>query len=90
MVQVTTDNKNRAASEVRSIFTKHGGNLAGAGAVMFQFHHCGQILVRRETVAEDRLMELALEAGADDVSRVTRATSCAAKRRPLIGCSTRS
>lgn len=67
VVQVTTDNKNRAASEVRSIFAKHGGNLAGSGAVMFQFLHCGQFLVARDTVAEDRLMEIALEAGADDV-----------------------
>lgn len=67
VVQVTTDNKNRAASEIRSLFTKHGGNLAGSGAVMFQFLHCGQFLVARETVAEDRLMEIALEAGADDI-----------------------
>jgi DNA-binding regulatory protein, YebC/PmpR family len=67
VVQVTTDNKNRAASEIRSVFTKHGGNLAGSGAVMFQFLHCGQFLVARETVAEDRLMEVALEAGADDI-----------------------
>jgi YebC/PmpR family DNA-binding regulatory protein len=67
VVQVTTDNKNRAASAVRSLFTKHGGNLAGSGAVMFQFIHCGQILVARDTVAEDRLMEIGLEAGADDI-----------------------
>jgi len=67
VVQVTTDNKNRAASEVRSLFAKHGGNLAGSGAVMFQFLHCGQILVARDTLAEDRLMEIALETGADDI-----------------------
>jgi YebC/PmpR family DNA-binding regulatory protein len=67
IVQVTTDNKNRAASEVRSLFTKHGGNLAGSGAVMFQFLHCGQILVARDTIAEERLMEIGLEAGADDI-----------------------
>ena len=67
VVQVTTDNKNRAASEVRSLFTKHGGNLAGSGAVMFQFLHCGQILVARDTIAEERLMEIGLEAGADDI-----------------------
>lgn len=67
VVQVTTDNKNRAASEVRSIFAKHGGNLAGSGAVMFQFLHCGQFLVARDAIAEDSLMEIALEAGADDV-----------------------
>lgn len=67
IVQAATDNKNRAASEVRSIFAKHGGNLAGSGAVMFQFSHCGQFLIARETIGEDALMELALEAGADDV-----------------------
>ncbi len=67
VVQVTTDNKNRAASELRSVFTKAGGNLAGSGAVMFQFLHCGQFLVARDSIAEDRLMEIALEAGADDV-----------------------
>ena len=67
IVQVTTDNKNRAASEVRSLFTKHGGNLAGSGAVMFQFLHCGQILVARDTIAEERLMEIGLKAGADDI-----------------------
>ena len=67
VVQVTTDNKNRAASAVRSMFAKNGGNLAGSGAVMFQFIHCGQILVARESATEERLMELALEAGAEDV-----------------------
>ncbi len=67
IVQVTTDNKNRAASTLRSIFTKFGGNLAGAGAVAFQFQHLGQFLVAREKANEDALMELALETGADDV-----------------------
>jgi YebC/PmpR family DNA-binding regulatory protein len=67
IVQVTTDNKNRAASELRSIFTRFGGNLAGAGAVAFQFQHLGQFLIAREKSAEDALMEIALDAGADDV-----------------------
>ncbi len=67
IVKVTTDNKNRAASELRNVFTKHGGNLAGSGAVMFQFLHAGQFLIAKDVVAEDRLMEIALEAGADDV-----------------------
>ena len=67
IVKVTTDNKNRAASELRSVFTKHGGNLAGSGAVMFQFLHAGQFLIAKDTATEDRLMEVALEAGADDV-----------------------
>ena len=67
IVKVTTDNKNRAASEVRSVFTRFGGNLAGAGAVAFQFLHAGQFLVAKEGVTEDALMEVALEAGADDI-----------------------
>ncbi|MFA5056561.1 MAG: YebC/PmpR family DNA-binding transcriptional regulator [Opitutaceae bacterium] len=67
IVQVTTDNKNRAASEVRSVFTRFGGNLAGAGAVLFKFQHCGQFLLSKDKATEDALVELALEAGADDV-----------------------
>jgi len=67
IVQVTTDNKNRAASEVRSVFTRYGGNLAGAGAVLFKFQHLGQILIGKDQAGEDALMEIALDAGADDV-----------------------
>ncbi|HEY9247573.1 MAG TPA: YebC/PmpR family DNA-binding transcriptional regulator, partial [Rariglobus sp.] len=67
VVKVTTDNKNRAAADLRSLFTKSGGNLAGTGAVMFQFLHAGQFLIAKDAAAEDRLMEVALEAGADDV-----------------------
>jgi YebC/PmpR family DNA-binding regulatory protein len=67
VIKVTTDNKNRAAADVRSYFNEFGGNLAGSGAVAFQFTYAGQILVGRETVAEDRLMDLALDAGADDI-----------------------
>ena len=67
VVKVTTDNKNRVAADLRSLFTKSGGNLAGSGAVMFQFLHAGQFLIAKDTVTEDRLMEVALEAGADDV-----------------------
>jgi YebC/PmpR family DNA-binding regulatory protein len=67
IVKVTTDNKNRAASELRSVFTKFGGNLAGAGAVAFQFLHAGQFLIARDKTTEDKLMEVALEVGADDV-----------------------
>jgi YebC/PmpR family DNA-binding regulatory protein len=67
IVQVTTDNKNRAASEVRSVFTRYGGNLAGAGAVLYKFHHLGQFLIGKDKASEDTLVELALEAGADDV-----------------------
>jgi YebC/PmpR family DNA-binding regulatory protein len=67
VVKVTTDNKQRAAQDVRSAFTRHGGNLASAGAVMFQFLHAGQFLIPRGQTTEDALMEIALEAGADDV-----------------------
>ena len=67
VVQVTTDNKQRAAQDVRSAFARHGGNLASSGAVAFQFLHAGQFLVTQEQIAEDALLELALEAGADDV-----------------------
>jgi YebC/PmpR family DNA-binding regulatory protein len=67
IVKVATDNKNRAASEVRSVFTRFGGNMAGAGAVSFLFRHAGQFLVSREAATEDALIEFALEAGADDI-----------------------
>ncbi len=67
IVEVTTDNKNRGASEVRSVFTRYAGNLAQSGAVSFQFNHCGQFLIGKDKATEDQLMELALDAGADDV-----------------------
>jgi YebC/PmpR family DNA-binding regulatory protein len=67
VVKVMTDNKNRAAADVRSAFTRFGGNLAGAGAVAFQFLHAGQFLVPRAGTTEDAVMEAALDAGADDV-----------------------
>jgi YebC/PmpR family DNA-binding regulatory protein len=67
IILVTTDNKNRAASEVRSVFTRYGGNLAGAGAVLYKFQHLGQFLISKDKSTEDALMEIALDAGADDV-----------------------
>lgn len=67
IVEVTTDNKNRSASEVRSTFTKFGGNLAGPGALAHFFNRQGQFLIDAEKTTEDALMELAIEAGADDV-----------------------
>ena len=67
VIEVTTDNKNRAASDVRSTFSKNGGNLAGAGAVAFMFHRTGQIIISKEKTDEDTLMEVALEAGAEDL-----------------------
>ncbi len=67
IVKVTTDNKNRAAADLRSVLTKFGGHLAGAGAVAFQFLHAGQFLIARDRSTEDALLEIALEAGGDDV-----------------------
>ncbi|MCB1105570.1 MAG: YebC/PmpR family DNA-binding transcriptional regulator, partial [Cephaloticoccus sp.] len=67
VVKVTTDNKTRSAQEVRSAFSKFGGNLAQSGAVAFQFLHAGQFLIAKDQTTEDKLMEIALEAGADDV-----------------------
>jgi len=67
IVKAMTDNKTRTAQDVRSAFAKHGGNLAASGAVAFQFLHAGQFLISRERIAEDALMEIALEAGADDI-----------------------
>ncbi len=67
IVEVTTDNKNRSASEVRSTFTKCNGNLAGAGALAFNFQRKGQFIIAGDATDEDSLMEVALEAGAEDV-----------------------
>jgi YebC/PmpR family DNA-binding regulatory protein len=67
IVKVTTDNKQRAAKEVRSLFTRSGGNLASTGAVSFQFLLAGQFLIAREKTTEEALMEVALDAGADDI-----------------------
>lgn len=67
VIKCTTDNKTRTSQDIRSILSKHGGNLAQSGAVAFQFMHAGQFLVAKDAATEDQLMELALEAGADDV-----------------------
>ena len=67
MVEVTTDNKNRSASEVRSTMSKHGGNLAGVGAVAFQFERKGQIMIDAKQIDEEALMDVVLEAGAEDI-----------------------
>jgi transcriptional/translational regulatory protein YebC/TACO1 len=65
-VELSTDNRNRTASEIRSIVTKNGGSIATAGSVTRLFLRKGQIIVPREASGEDQLMELALEAGAED------------------------
>jgi len=67
LVDVMTDNRNRAASEIRHIFSKNGGNLGEAGCVAWMFSKKGSIVFSKDAASEDRLMELALEAGAEDV-----------------------
>jgi YebC/PmpR family DNA-binding regulatory protein len=67
LVQVLTDNRNRTVAEIRSILTKHGGNMGAAGSVAYMFSKRGLIAVERKGVDEDKVMEVALEAGAEDV-----------------------
>jgi YebC/PmpR family DNA-binding regulatory protein len=66
LVEVSTDNRNRTASDIRSLVAKHGGSIATPGSVSRLFQRQGQIIVAREAAGEDQLMELALEAGAED------------------------
>jgi YebC/PmpR family DNA-binding regulatory protein len=68
IVEAATDNKNRTAAEIRSLFTKHQGNLASSGSVSYMFHKKGQITVPRDSIDEDRLFEIALEAGAEELT----------------------
>jgi YebC/PmpR family DNA-binding regulatory protein len=67
IVEVLTDNRNRAAANVRSIFAKNGGNMGETGAVSFMFDRVGQIVYPASVGSEDKVMEAAIEAGADDV-----------------------
>ena len=67
IIEVTTDNKNRAASDVRSTFSKNGGNLAGTGAVAFMFQRTGQFIISKDRADEETLMDIVLEAGAEDL-----------------------
>ncbi len=66
IVDTMTDNRVRTVAEVRHVFSKYGGNMGTEGSVAFQFKHCGQLILAPGT-DEDRVMEVALEAGADDV-----------------------
>lgn len=68
LVQCLTDNKNRSAAEIRSIFTKNEGSMAGAGSVAWIFEKKGLILVDTKTASEERLMDAAINAGADDLT----------------------
>jgi YebC/PmpR family DNA-binding regulatory protein len=67
IVEVLTDNRNRTAANVRSIFSKNGGNLGETGSVSFMFDRVGRIIFPAAVGSEDRVMEAAIEAGADDV-----------------------
>ncbi len=66
LVELSTDNRNRTAAEIRSLLSKHGGSMATSGSVTRLFQRKGQIIIPREGAEEDQLMELALEAGAED------------------------
>ena len=67
IVEALTDNRNRAAANVRSTFSKHGGNLGETGSVSFMWDRVGRIVYGPEAGSEDKVMEAAIEAGADDV-----------------------
>jgi YebC/PmpR family DNA-binding regulatory protein len=67
LVEALTDNKNRTTAELRNIFSKKGGNLAGSGSVSWMFNKKGYILVDKAQVDEDRLLSVVLEAGAEDM-----------------------
>jgi YebC/PmpR family DNA-binding regulatory protein len=67
IIEVLTDNRNRAAANVRSFFSKHGGNLGETGSVSFMFDRAGRIVYPASAGGEESMMEAAIEAGADDV-----------------------
>ena len=69
LCEILTDNRNRTASELRSVFSKNGGELGKTGCVAYLFERKGLVLVSVDEAEEDALMEVALEAGADDVKR---------------------
>ena len=67
LVQVATDNRNRTVSDIRHIFTKHGGNLGEVGSVAWMFERRSQIFIDLEKASEEKLMDAVLDAGADDL-----------------------
>jgi len=69
IIEALTDNKNRAASEIKNVLTKNGANLAQQGAVSRSFQRKGHILISADAVEEETLMDLVLEAGAEDMTR---------------------
>lgn len=67
LLEITSDNRNRTVAEIRNLFTKNHGNMAEAGAVSWQFHKKGLITIEKAKADEDKVLTLALEAGAEDV-----------------------
>src|SRR5208282_6921930 len=67
LIQVVTSNRNRIVSEIRHLMSKNGGNLAENGAVGWMFSRKGEIVVPKEAASEDKMMDIVLEAGADDL-----------------------
>jgi len=67
LIQVVTTNRNRVVGEFRHLMSKNGGNMAEAGAVGWMFHRKGEIVVPKELATEDKMMDIVLEAGADDL-----------------------
>ena len=67
LVEAMTDNKNRTVSEMRYVFSRNNGNMGEAGSVSWMFHKRGSIVIDKNAVDEEKLMEVALEAGADDI-----------------------
>ena len=68
LVEAATDNRNRTAGEIRHLFARNGGNLGEAGCVAWMFHRRGYFVVDKSAMDEEKLMEIALELGADDVA----------------------
>lgn len=67
LVETLTDNKNRSSAEIRNIFSKRGGNMAGAGSVAWIFTSKGYILIDKASISEDKLFSIAVDAGAEDI-----------------------
>ncbi len=68
LIEAATDNRNRTAADVRLIFSKHGGHLGGAGSVAYLFQRKGEVTVPEDWTDQDRLLEVVLESGADELS----------------------
>jgi YebC/PmpR family DNA-binding regulatory protein len=73
LLDALTDNKNRTAAEIRHLFGKYGGNMGETGSVAWMFEKKGQIVIGKETIDEERLMTLALNAGAEDIQSMDEA-----------------